>query len=132
MGKSVKQRRIEKQIRKTEARKHYLRQRVTYLRKRREGVTPRPKPPEVRPIPTVPAEITRTDEDVPYIDIQYSYRPDKRDSSGTVRKATRRIWGATRDTFDANEYESKAHLHYARNGGAAWNAKVIGSGKARR
>src|SRR3990172_9315639 len=144
MSKSVKQRREERRIRKTKARKKYLVQRERYLetrkaireieKKEKVVITPKPEAPAVRPIP-VPALMK---EYVDYIDVQYAYRSSKDDSSHSIKRPTVRIYGANRDTFDGKEYLAQKHAMYRRNGGAAWGigpdskVQIVGSGRKRR
>ena len=141
---SVRQRREERRIRKTKARKKYLVQRERYLEIRKAIrkiekeekviITPKPKEPEVHPIP-LPALMN---EYVSYIDITYAYRPNKNDSSSVIKRPKIRIYGATRDTFDGEEYLAQKHAMYRRHGGAAWGTgednklQIIGSGRKRR
>jgi len=128
---SVRQRREERRIRKTKARKKYLVQRERYLETRRAireiekkekiTITPKPEAPAVRPIP-------KYEDYVQYIDVQFTYRASKSDKSRDVKRATYRVWGETRSSFDSTEYLAEKHSRYKLTGGAAWNVHVVGSG----
>ena len=63
-----------------------------------------------------------------YVDVQFTYRASKSDKSRDVKRATYRVWGETRSSFDSTEYLAEKHSRYKLTGGAAWNVHVVGSG----
>ena len=88
-------------------------------------ISPKPTEPEVRPIP-------KYEDYVQYIDVQFTYRSSESDKSRDVKRATYRIWGESRNSFDSSAYLAEKHFKYKLTGGAAWNVHVVGSGRKQR
>ena|SRR3990172_826420 len=67
-----------------------------------------------------------------YVDVQFTYRASKNDASRDVKRATYRIWGETRSSFNSAQYLAEKHDYYKRTDGAAWNVNIVGSGRKTR